>query len=411
MNIVSFAEGAHPNKGGLNLLAAPRLLASLADRGHRVVLALGGPPPVVSKNFAVADVRSALSRKQGFGTFGTVPFQAWTSWACAPEMMRQLSPVVREADFVLLHSLYSFPVAAGALLALIHGKPYGIWFHGLMAPVQRRISTKKKWIYDKVMASKILDQASVLFYTARGERDEAEDLQLKTPSVVIPLGVDISAFEKLPPKGRFRDRFLEGHKGPLLLFFGRLNPKKGLDILCEAMAGVLRERPDCRLAIVGPPDPPSFERRVRQWVRSNGVERAVVITGPADPELRLEAFADADVFVLPSHAENFCHAAFEAMASRLPVVVSETLNYAQEIAGHRAGIAVPRNARSFSHATLRLLAEPETRREMGISGLQLARSYSWEQTGSLLERTIESIVYGRPIPSDLTACAPQATAG
>jgi glycosyltransferase involved in cell wall biosynthesis len=401
MNIVSFAEGAHPRKGGLNLLAAPRLLASLADKGHRVVLALGGPPPIGNKGFAVADVSSALSRKQGFGTFGTVPFHAWTSWACAPEML-QLGPVVRDADFVLLHSLYSFPVLAGALLAKVHRKPYGIWFHGLMAPVQRRIGWRKKWLYDKVMASRILARASVLVYTARGERDEAEDLKLTVPSVIIPLGVDTSLFEKLPPRGRFRHRFLDGHNGPLLLFFGRLNAKKGLDVLCEAMAQILAERPDCRLAIVGPSDPPSFERRVRQWVQSSGIEHAVVMTGLADPELRLEAFADADIFVLPSQAENFCHAAFEAMASQLPVVVSDTLNYAREISGHRAGLAVPRNARSFSAATLRLLAEPETQRRMAANGLQLARSYSWEQTGSRLERTIESIVQERTIPADLT---------
>ncbi|HUB79445.1 MAG TPA: glycosyltransferase [Bryobacteraceae bacterium] len=400
MTILSFAEGAHPHKGRLNLVGAPLILASLAERGHSAILALGGPPATGTQHFAAAGLPDALSRKQGAGTFASIPFNAWTPWAFAPNMCK-LGHTVRESDFVLLHSLYSFPVLAGALLARAYRKPYGIWFHGVLAPVQRRISAKKKWLYNKIAADRILAHASVLFYTARGERKEAEELHLTAPSVVIPLGIDTGQFERLPPRGSFRARFLGGFNGPLLLFLGRLNAKKGLDLLCETMAQVLARRPDCRLAIVGPADPPSFEQRVRQWVRGNGVENAVVLTGPADPQLRLYALADADLFVLPSHAENFCHAAFEAMAGQIPVVVSDTLNYAQEICRHGAGAAVPRNAQSFSSEVLRLLDEPETRRQMGANGLRLARSYSWKHTASRLERTIEHVLQQRPIPADL----------
>ena len=79
---------------------------------------------------------------------------------------------------------------------------------------------------------------------------------------------------------------------------------------------------DAIIAIVGGADPPAFGKDVAQWVRRSTVSSHIVMIGLADETQKLEAFADADVFVLPSEAENFGFAMFEAMASRVPVVVS-----------------------------------------------------------------------------------------
>jgi glycosyltransferase involved in cell wall biosynthesis len=111
--------------------------------------------------------------------------------------------------------------------------------------------------------------------------------------------------------------------------------------------------------------------------------------------------ADADVFVLPSQAENFGFSVFEAMASRVPVVVSDTLNYAEEIVRSGAGLAVQRDPESFAAAILRLLEGPALRQQMGANGLQFARRYDWAETGIRVERAFESILQNRPLPADL----------
>ena len=72
---------------------------------------------------------------------------------------------------------------------------------------------------------------------------------------------------------------------------------------------------------------------------------------------KLQAFADAEVVVLPSGAENFGFSTFESMASRLPVVVSDTLNYADAIRPSQAGFVVPRDPPEFAIATLKLLRD------------------------------------------------------
>ena len=126
---------------------------------------------------------------------------------------------VRDADFVSLHSLYSFPALAGYLLARIYWQADCLWPHGVLAPFQRRVSAARKWIYDRIIARRILNDASVLFYSSRGEREEVAPLGLTVAfSWSVPHGIYVSEFLVPTPKGRFRARYLSGHKGPLIVF-------------------------------------------------------------------------------------------------------------------------------------------------------------------------------------------------
>jgi glycosyltransferase involved in cell wall biosynthesis len=363
---------------------------------------MGGPVIPGRENFAVPDIKSALARKEGEGTFGIVSIKSWLRWRFCPAIFWRFSGLVRDADFVTLHSLYSFPVLAGYLLARFHRKPYGIWPHGVLAPFQRQISARKKWIYNTLFADRILENAAVIFYSAEGEREEAAPLGFRSPSVIVPDGFNADEFAKLPPRGRFRERFMGGHTGPLVLFLARLHAKKGLDLLIKAMRRVIAERPDTRLAIVGPWDPDSFRKQVLQWIKESGIESQTVLPGAAGPEMRLEAFADADVYVLPSHAENFGFSVFEAMACGVPVVISETLNYAAQIAQSGAGFALPRSTEEFCSAIISLIDQPEARREMGVCGKAFVRRYSLRETGTKVAETIESILQLRPFPDDLS---------
>jgi glycosyltransferase involved in cell wall biosynthesis len=184
-----------------------------------------------------------------------------------------------------------------------------------------------------------------------------------------------------------------------VVFLARLNAKKGLDLLIQAMARVVARRPRSRLAIIGPPDPAGFEHKVTDWIRENGLESHAILTGAVAHDVKLEALADADVFAAPSQAENFGFSVFEAMASRIPVVVSDTLNYAEEISRCGAGLSVPREPEEFATAIIRLLDSPALREDMGANGLQLARRYSREETGIRVERTMISILQQSPIPA------------
>src|SRR5262249_20099075 len=149
----------------------------------------------------------------------------------------------------------------------------------------------------------------------------------------------------------------------------------GLDLLAATMTKVIAQRPDTRLAIIGPPDPPQFRERVISWVKEHNIESNTLITGPLGPKEKFEAFADADVFVSASEAENFGFSVFEAMASRVPVVFSDTLDYAQTIAQAGAGFSMPRNCERFAAAIVQLLDDPALRSDMGTKGILLAKRF------------------------------------
>ena len=148
MKVFSFVEGAYPHRGGLGLVGVPHITRSLAEQGHQVVLNIGGRVSLGAERFVQSDVGNALHQKSGAGTFGIVTYSAHGRWCFAPAMFWMLSRHVRDADFIMLHSLHSFPVLAGYLLARLHHKPYGLWPHGVLAPFQRRVSAGKKKIYD-----------------------------------------------------------------------------------------------------------------------------------------------------------------------------------------------------------------------------------------------------------------------
>jgi glycosyltransferase involved in cell wall biosynthesis len=402
VKIVSFVEGAvRPG-----FVGTPKFLASTAAHGHSIVLVMAGFPSLGSEKYVAQDVKSAQLRKEGDGTFGVVNLNAWTRWRFCPSIIWRFSRLVRESDFVTLHSLYSFPVLAGYFLARLHNKPYAFWPHGVLAPFQRKVGARHKWIYHKIFANRIMQNASIILYSAEGERQETETLRLRPPSVIAAEGFSSEDFDSLPERGRFRARFFNGHSGPLVLFLARLNAKKGVDLLIQAMQQVIAARPDARLAIVGPPDPRAFAKLVVNWIKESGIEANTVVTGPVDPKMRLEAYADADVYVLPSHAENFGFTVFEAMASGVPVVVSENLNFAKDFVAGGAGFAPPRTAKDFSDRILALLNNPEMRREMGSCGRMLARRYSWDSTGARISSALESVLKNREFPPELLPRVP-----
>ncbi len=402
MKIIGFVEGAFPNKGGIGLVGTQTILASVAAHGHQTALCIAGPHTPGRERYTAPDLDQAFAKPYGKGTYGMVSFPAWGSFSFSPSLMRKAMRHVRDADFVSLHSFYSFPVLLGYALARLYRKPYGIWPHGVFGNVHRRDGVRKKWLYDTLIGRRVLENASVIFYSAKGERSDAEALNLNVPSVIIPDGIDTNEFANLPARGKFRDRWFGGHQGPLVVFIARLTAKKGIDLLAQSMALVSARLPQARLAIVGAPDPASFKNKVAGWVAENNISSSTVITGQISPQEKLEALADADVFVLPSAAENFGFSMFEAMASGVPVVVSKTLDYGAEVAAANAGLVVDRDPHSFSQAILDLLADPARRALMGSNGRQLAAAYSWDQTGIDLDRAVRSIVTRQPLPSDLT---------
>ncbi len=174
----------------------------------------------------------------------------------------------------------------------------------------------------------------------------------------------------------------------LILFLGRINFVKGLDLLIPAFAQVAKAFPTARLAIVGP-DNDGYLSNVYQWCAEYGVQDQVFFVDILDRDEVIQAYVDANVFVLPSYTENFGVTVVEAMACQCPVVLSNQVNIWQQIVHEDAGIVVNLIPSEIADSISYLLKNKDRAQAMAIRGRLVAEKYySWE---SIVEKL--SVVY------------------
>ncbi len=155
-------------------------------------------------------------------------------------------------------------------------------------------------------------------------------------------------------------------RGKRLVFVGRLAAVKGVPVLLEALARLLRDDTEVSLTLVGDgPDREWIEARITEL----GLDQAVVITGYQSQDSVARHLAEADIFVLPSFAEGLPVVLMEAMASRLPVVTTRIAGVPELVEDGMSGFLVPAgDAESLAARLAELIANPAMRRRMGETG-------------------------------------------
>jgi glycosyltransferase involved in cell wall biosynthesis len=320
------------------------------------------------------------------GKFQVLGFRAMAPkrWRLAPRLLPWLWRRIGGFDVVHLHSLYSFPVFQGALFSAAFGKPFVISTHGVLAPVQRRVSRKLKAVYGALLLRPLLPRAAAMVFSSKQERIEAGGLVSRLSGEVIPYGIALDRYDSLPPRGRFRAQYLDGWSGPLILYLGRLNAKKGIDVLIPAFQRLISDGLDARLAICGFADPPSYFGNLARLIQDLQIADKVILTGEVNENDKLSAFSDADLFVLPSRSENFGSAMFEAMACRLPVIVSTGVDLHSEVSQSGAGLVVALDPDALAAAMTRMIENVALRNSASSAARSLALQYSNGRTAERL---------------------------
>jgi glycosyltransferase involved in cell wall biosynthesis len=299
------------------------------------------------------------------GRYGLAPSIAWT-----------LQRTIATYDLVHIHWLYNFSCIAAARAALASGVPYVIQPHGSLDPHIRRKNQLVKQVYMATVGRPLLRSAAAVVF------DTPEESQLasyapRRPEWTLPTGLAREDFDPLPPRGTFRAAF-PAVAGPFLLFVGRLSRQKGLDLLLGAFERLTRARPDLRLVVVGP-DFRGYERQVRQMAAQLGVIDRVVFTGVVSHQLKLAAFVDAELFVLPSYAENFGTVIIEALMCGLPVVISDGVNTHRELESAGIATVVRRSVESVVAGVESALADASARQRLAAAGPAFVnRRYTWD---------------------------------
>lgn len=243
----------------------------------------------------------------------------------------------------------------------------------LAAPVARRVARR-------------LSVRLAVSPAAQTYAGEALGLPLGSFSVV-PNGVDIASYASAEPLPELVDR-----ERPLLLFVGRLEPRKGLDVAIRAFLRVRSEHPSVRLCVVGE----GPERRRCQDMVPGSVRPDVLFVGAVDEEQKPRYHASADVFLAPNlGGESFGIVLLEAMAAGLPVVASNIPGFRGVVKDARQGRLVPAgDALAVADAVGTLLANRRLRDAMTVEGRRSAARYDWQVVGAEVEEVYRRALAG-----------------
>ncbi len=184
---------------------------------------------------------------------------------------------------------------------------------------------------------RVLRDAQAVLFTSEEERVLARQSfwLYRCNEIVVNYGTAKPSGNPELELNQFFSRYPELRNKKLVLSMGRIHPKKGYDLLIEAFAKVLGPHSQWHLVIAGP-DQVGWQKKLNHRAEQLGVASRITWTGMISGSLKWGAYRAAEIFVLPSHQENFGVVVAEAMAVGLPPLISNKVNIWREIRGRRS---------------------------------------------------------------------------
>jgi len=278
--------------------------------------------------------------------------QAIGRWCYQPALRPWLEANLHRFDAVILNGLWHYFGFTMSRLANRPGTPpYFVFPHGMLDPWfqrarDRRLKAIRNWFYWKIIEHKVISNAEAIFFTCAEEMRLAQGtFSPYQPKNQINVGYGISP----PPQFTggmmevFRQKCPEVTDRAYLLFLGRVDSKKGVDLLIQAYALVyganakLKRKAPC-LVIAGPGLDTEYGQSMQALAASSCPPNSVFFPGMLSGDAKWGALYDSEAFVLPSHQENFGIAVAEALACGKPVLISDQINIWKEIREDKAGL-------------------------------------------------------------------------
>ncbi len=319
-------------------------------------------------------------------------FACWhrNDFVVSPSLTNWLFKHIADYHIVHTHTIFSPLISLAHGACQYHKIPYVMTPHGMLEPWALSYKARKKRFYYNLFEKSALQQASAIQVLASSEAQQVKSLGFGH-SIVIPNGIHRQEFETLPESEIFYKKFPVTRNKNLILFLGRIDPKKGLDLLAPAFARVNNQFPNTHLVVAGP-DSISFLPTVENYFKQAGCLEAVTFTGMLTGSIKQAALAAANLYVAPSYSEGFSLSVLEGMASGLPCVITTGCNFPQA-ATAKAARVVDIDVDAIADALINCLINPQQAQLMGLKARQLIfQNYTWEQAAKKLSQVYENIL-------------------
>lgn len=356
LRIVHYLCDLRWHMGGLMRFVADAC-AVLAARGNRVDLltcdAADAPPEWLDGRAGVPRV-TVLRRRR--------PLQLLDG----PSLAAAERSIAR-ADVLHLHGPWTPSNLQLAAVARRAGVPYVLTLHGMLDDWSMAQKSLKKRVFHRLFAIGLLERAAAVQCTADYEARQARKWLGRARTVTLLPLVDVSDACSVNGTGLAHDAVptLRGEQTKVL-FVSRLHLKKGVEFLLEA-AGVLRRRAvDFRLVLAGEGEPDYIDH-LRRRAAELRLDDVVHFFPAFDNRLKQSLYESADVFVLPTHQENFGLVFAEALGMGTPVITTRGVDIWEDLADAGA-VIVDRDPEQIADQIVRVTSDRSLWRELSVRG-------------------------------------------
>jgi len=338
------------------------LSRGLADYSNVIISA------IKTKNPLIIDDRVSLILKN-------------TSYPHIEGYSRDLKQFLSKVNCDIFHGngIWQFPVHYMCLAAQKRKIPYVISLHGMLEPFALKHSIIRKKIALLLYQFNDIARANCIHATAMKEAINIRNLGFKNPIAIIPNCIDINEYSFIKKK--------KGKEKKTLLFFSRIHPIKGIELLIDAWERVeLKYRNNWIVKIAGNGEE-KYINYLHKYILKKKLDKSIFLIGPKFGQEKKETFQNADLFILPSYSENFGIVVAEALASAIPVITTKNAPW-EDLYDYSCGWWVDSNIEQIAQAIQSGITLTDNERQnMGNIGRQLIiDKYSLENiTNKMLE--------------------------
>jgi len=299
-------------------------------------------------------------------------------------------------DGAMVNGLWQY-CGLATFLAMRRRKPYVVFTHGMLDPYFKHAFPRKhmkKWVYWLLAEYWVLRGAyRVLFTTTEESRLAEQSFWLhRWFGMVVPFGANRPPKDGQTLKETFYAAFPALRGTRFILYLGRIHRKKGCDMLIRAFVKYAALDPELHLVMAGP-DQQEWSAGLKEMVAEAGLSSRVHWPGMLTGDVKWGAFFASEVFILPSHQENFGMAVAEAMACGRAVLLADKVNIAPEIAADGAGLMELDTQDGTDNLLRRWIEMPAVEREaMGRRAIEtFDRRYDMETNAATINRVFETV--------------------
>jgi glycosyltransferase involved in cell wall biosynthesis len=378
MRILCVTQSYYPfqDRGGpaFKVRSIARMLAELGNKVTVLTANLGFAAATVASSGATPCAQGWRSEVDGVEVIYLTTRGRYRNLTVNPGVLGFCRHRLHKFDIVHIYGLYDTLGPAVAKYCRRFGIPYFVEPLGMTLPIDRGFLLKKIW---RRLVNGYLETSNRMVATSELEKSELLGEGFPQSQVLLRYnGIDREEFINLPPRGAFRTKSGIRDDEHLVLFLGRLIPRKGADLLIEALPQQGCDR--IRLVIAGPEGEAGYVAFLRGKARILGVEHRILFLGPLYGSDKKAALVDADVFALPSRYENFGNTAAESIACGTPTVVSDRCGIAPLI-DRRAGLVTPYDSAALAGVLGELFENRGLYQRLRAGCPQVAAEISWDR--------------------------------